>query len=115
MRNEVAGCNSGPLFYAMKSVTVSTALSPKNGDNAKWNICMHKNTKLTPVVRKEIFMRWKRGDVSQRMLAQEYHVDKRVIGRIVGRGRTGDFSVHTSVNLRFQTTKKKRAIKTKPS
>jgi hypothetical protein len=73
---------------------------------------MHKNTKLTPVVRKEIFTRWKKGDISQRALALEYHVDKRVIGRIVERGRTGDFSVHTSVNLRFQTAKKRRAIKT---
>ncbi len=76
---------------------------------------MHKNTKLTPVVRKEIFMRWKKGGISQRTLALEYHVDKRVVGRIVERGRKGDFSVHTSVNLRFQTTKKKRVIKTKSS
>lgn len=66
-------------------------------------------------MRKEIFTRWKKGDVSQRSLAREYHVDKRVIGRIVERGKTGDFSVHTSVNLRFQTTKKKQAIKTKSS
>lgn len=72
---------------------------------------MHKNTKLTPVVRKEIFMRWKKGGVSQRTLAQEYHVDKRVIGRIVERGRTGDFSVHTSVNIRFLTGTKKHKKK----
>lgn len=69
---------------------------------------MHKNTKLTPVVRKEIFMRWEKGDISQRALAVEYHVDKRVIGRIVERGRTGDFSVHTSVNIRFLKNKKKK-------
>ena len=65
---------------------------------------MHKNTKLTPVLRKEIFVKWKqaRGALSQRVLAAEYHVDKRVIGRIIERGGRGDFSVHNSTNSRFR-------------
>lgn len=65
---------------------------------------MHKNTKLTPILRKEIYEKWVRGKgtYSLRMLAAEYHVDKRVIGRIIERGRGGDFSVHNSVNRRYQ-------------
>jgi len=64
---------------------------------------MHQNTKLTPVLRKEIYEKWRKGkgNISLRVLAAEYHVDKRVISRIIERGRGGDFSVHTSVNHRY--------------
>ncbi len=62
---------------------------------------MHKTTKLTPVMRKEVYRRWKKGGVSLRALGSEYHVDKKVIQRIVARGAEGDFSVHTSVNTRY--------------
>ena len=55
---------------------------------------MHKSTKITPVIRKEVFARWKKEKISQRQLAKEYHVDKRVIGRIIERGKKGDFDVH---------------------
>ena len=64
-------------------------------------IAMHKNTKITPVMRKEIFKQWQTGSYSHRKLASLYHVDKRVIGRIIQRGKLGDFSVHTSVNHRY--------------
>lgn len=81
---------------------------------------MHKSTKLTPVLRKEIFTRWKTAGVSQRQLAKEYHVDKRVIGRIVERGKIGDFDVHSSVNIRFlkkssakQTARSKTSVSKK--
>jgi len=74
---------------------------------------MHKHTKLTPVTRKEIYEKWVRakGALSQRGLAVEYHVDKRVISRIIERGRGGDFSVHNSANARYEksTRKRKRA------
>lgn len=63
---------------------------------------MHKNTKLPPVIRREVYLLWKQGK-SQRWLADEYHVDKRVIGRIIVRGRHGDFSVHDSTNHRYRT------------
>lgn len=62
---------------------------------------MHKSTKITPVLRKEIFTRWKGGEISQRQLAREYHVDKRIVGKIIERGNEGDFSVHTSTNKRY--------------
>jgi len=74
---------------------------------------MHKSTKITPVLRKEIFSRWKSAGVSQRQLAKEYHVDKRVVGRIVERGKIGDFDVHTSVNIRY--LKKPPSKKRSPS
>jgi transposase InsO family protein len=63
---------------------------------------MHKHTKLPPAMRKEVYARWI-GGRSQRSLADEYHVDKRVIGRIVVRGRLQDFSVHDSTNKRYRT------------
>jgi len=64
---------------------------------------MHKNTKLPPVMRKEVYIHWCSGLWSQRKLADEYHVDKKIIKRIVVRGRLGDFSVHDSTNDRYRT------------
>lgn len=63
---------------------------------------MHANTKLTPVLRREIYRLWKKERCSLRELGVRYHVDKRVIGRIIERGKRGDFSVHASVNRRYQ-------------
>jgi hypothetical protein len=65
---------------------------------------MHRHTKLTPILRKEIYKKWARakGTLSVRGLAVEYHVDKRVVSRIIERGRGGDFSVHTSINHRYR-------------
>jgi hypothetical protein len=62
---------------------------------------MHKHTKLTPVVRKEIFQVWKKEQCSLRELGRRYHVDKNVIARVIARGAEGDFSVHTTVNARY--------------
>lgn len=64
---------------------------------------MHKHTKLTPVVRREVYCRWSNGETSLRKLAREYHVDKKIIQRIVERGRIRDFSVHDSTNHRYRT------------
>jgi len=63
---------------------------------------MHKHTKVPPTLRKEVYQRWI-GGKTQRSLADEYHVDKKIIGRIVVRGRLGDFSVHDSTNQRYRT------------
>lgn len=63
---------------------------------------MHKHTKVPPALRREVYRRWIAGK-SQRFLADEYHVDKRIIGRIIVRGRFGDFSVHDSTNSRYRT------------
>jgi hypothetical protein len=74
------------------------------------HVGMHQNTKLTPPLRREIYDKWQksRGALSLRVLAAEYHVDKRVIARIIERGRGGDFSVHTSVNLRYRKSAKSK-------
>ena len=78
---------------------------------------MHQNTKLTPVLRKQLYEKWVRGKgaLSLRGLAAEYHVDKRVVSRIIERGRRGDFSVHNSINLRYRmsTVSKKNTTFTK--
>ncbi len=63
---------------------------------------MHKHTKLPLVMRQEVYTCWIRGK-SQRFLADEYHVDKVIIKRIIVRGRLGDFSVHDSTNERYRT------------
>ena len=63
---------------------------------------MHKHTKLPSALRQEVYDRWIGGQ-SQRSLADEYHVNKRIIGRIVVRGRLDDFSVHDSTNMRYRT------------
>lgn len=63
---------------------------------------MHKNTKLPPAMRREVYQVWKTGK-SQRWLADEYHVDKTVIRKILIRGRHGDFSIHDSTNHRYRS------------
>jgi transposase InsO family protein len=65
---------------------------------------MHKNTKITPSVRREIYSLWlnnnKKG--SLRSYAESYHVDKNVIKTVLVRGRLGDFTVHDSANHRYR-------------
>jgi transposase InsO family protein len=64
---------------------------------------MHKHTKLTPPLRKQIYDRWCKDRLSHRKLAREYHVDKNIIGTVLERGRLNDFSVHDSANRRYRT------------
>ena len=63
---------------------------------------MHKNTKLTPTLRKEAYLNWSSGKRSVRSLANRYNVDKVIIQRVIRRGRLGDFSVHDSTNRRYR-------------
>jgi len=72
---------------------------------------MHRTTKLTAAMRKEVFERWKKGASSLRALGREYHVDKKVIQRIIARGKTGDFSVHSSANLKYLSPAGRSATK----
>lgn len=64
---------------------------------------MHKHTKLTPTLRREVYHRWYTSGCSFRSLATSYHVDKNIIRMAVRRGRLGDFSVHDSTNYRYRT------------
>lgn len=62
---------------------------------------MHRNTKLTERLREEVYQVWAKGEHSIRGLARDYHVDKRVIQRVIERGKEGDFSVRKSTNRRY--------------
>ena len=64
---------------------------------------MHKNTKLTPTLRREVYNLWVKGIYSFRQLSGQYHVDKNIISKVVLRGKLGDFSVHDSTNRRYRT------------
>lgn len=66
---------------------------------------MHRNTKLTEPLRREVFQRWKADSTSIRGLAREYHVDKKVIQRVIERGKDGDFEVRRSTNHRYLVSK----------
>ncbi len=63
---------------------------------------IHKRTKLTPEQRKEIFSRRYEDNVRVAVLAEEYHVSRPTIYKILARGRKRDFSVHNSTNARFR-------------
>jgi len=63
---------------------------------------MHKNTKITPTLRREIYIQWKNQRGSLRKIAERYHVDKNIIRTIILRGRIGDFTVHDSKNHRYR-------------
>jgi len=64
---------------------------------------MHKNTKLTPTLRREVYKLWVNKTHSLRKLGKMYHVDKNIIKTVIMRGRLGDFTVHDSVNYRFRS------------
>lgn len=64
---------------------------------------MHKLTKLTPSLRREVYVTWCTTRCSFRSLARAYHVDKNVIRTAIVRGRLKDFSVHDSTNHRYRT------------
>jgi len=74
---------------------------------------MHRNTKLTEPLRKEVFAKWKAGGNSIRGLAREYHVDKKVIQRVILRGKEGDFAVRKSTNHRYikSTANRRSAVR----
>jgi Integrase core domain len=51
----------------------------------------------------EAYDRWKYGRGSIRSLAKSYHVDHKVMERVIKRGKLGDFSVHDSTNHRYRS------------
>jgi transposase InsO family protein len=62
---------------------------------------MHKNTKLTPYFRKEIFKYWQKGK-SIEWLADQFMVSRPTIYKVLKRGKIGDFSIHKSENMRYR-------------
>ena len=63
---------------------------------------IHKRTKLTPLQREEIYLEHHREHVQVALSAQEYHVSRPTIYKILARGRKRDFSVHNSCSARFR-------------
>lgn len=63
---------------------------------------MHKNTKLLPYERREIFRRWGMG-TSIASLAREYKVTRQTIYDTLKDGRLGIFINRSSMNHRYQT------------
>lgn len=65
---------------------------------------MHKNTKLFPFQRIEIYQSWK-NSASITFLAKEYHVSRTTIYKVIKRARLRIFINSTSTNKRFLTVK----------
>ena len=66
---------------------------------------IHKNTRLTPRQRQEIYQSYHQAKQRPSDLAREYHVSRPTIYKILERGRKRDFSVHKSTNHRFRCVK----------
>ena len=62
---------------------------------------MHKNSKVTPACRREIYELWKRGE-NITSLSKKFRVTRRIIYTILKRARLKDFSIHKSMNNRFK-------------
>lgn len=65
---------------------------------------MHKSTKVTPRIRKEIYTRWREG-VPQGQLAIDHRIHRNTISKICSRWAIGDFSIHTSTRHDYRTFK----------
>ena len=63
---------------------------------------IHKNTRLTPIQRKEVYKNYYVHHIRKCDLAEKYHVSRPTIDKILRRGRNNDFSVHRSANKRFR-------------
>jgi len=61
---------------------------------------IHKSSRLTPIQRKEICSRYYNDRAKVSYLADEYHVTRPTIYKIINRGRDKDFSLHKSTNAR---------------
>lgn len=63
---------------------------------------IHKNTKLTPVKRKEVYKDYYTNQLRKCDLSIKYGVSRPTIDKILYRGRNNDFTVHDSSNARFR-------------
>lgn len=63
---------------------------------------MHKNTKLLPFQREEVYSKWQSGQ-SVSSLGREYKVTRKTIYKILERGRHKEFTNRKSTNHRFLT------------
>jgi len=63
---------------------------------------IHKNTRLTPFQRKAICKSYHEDKKKVSELADEYHVSRPTIYKILRNGRHKDFTIHKSINQRFR-------------
>lgn len=63
---------------------------------------MHKNTKLLPYQRREIFRRWKQGETVVG-LARRFLVTRKTVYKVLANAKLDIFSNRASVNKRFRT------------
>ena len=69
------------------------------------SMVIHKKTRLTEFQRKAICTAYYKRNIRVSSLAEEYHVTRPTIYKIIRRGRLKDFSVHNSTNQRFRCLK----------
>lgn len=63
---------------------------------------IHKMTRLTPFQRQEVYNSYYQDNKKVSDLADEYHVSRPTIYKILQRGRHKDFTVHKSTNKRYR-------------
>lgn len=63
---------------------------------------IHKNTRLTPIQREEVYRKYAKDKIQVSELSREYHVSRPTIYKIIKNGRNKDFSIHRSENHRFR-------------
>lgn len=66
---------------------------------------IHKNTRLTPIQRKEVYQDYHINHLRKCDLSKKYQVSRPTIDKILNRGRNNDFSIHKSTNNRFRCLK----------
>lgn len=63
---------------------------------------IHKKTRLTPIQRKQLADDYFVGHIRKCDLAKKYQVTAPTVYKVINRARTSDYSIHRSVNKRFQ-------------
>ncbi len=63
---------------------------------------MHKNTKLLPYQRREVYRRWCQGEQTT-LLARQYRVSRKTLYEVFKKAKLGVFENFSSKNLRYRT------------
>ena len=63
---------------------------------------IHKNTKLLPYQRREVYRRWREGEQATQ-LAKQYNVSRKTLYEVFKKARLGIFVNYSSKNMRYRT------------
>ena len=66
---------------------------------------IHKNTKLTPRQRKRLCDDYYKRNKRKSDLAKKYLVSRPVVDKVIERGKNNDYTIHKSINKKFQCLK----------